>query len=69
MVQNLVHCMIVCDVVSARKAIPTGMIAGSAGQFLASPMDLVKTRLQAEGKRILEGEKPRCGLANILITH
>ena len=38
------------------------MIAGAAGQFLASPMDLVKTRLQAEGKRILEGEKARCVL-------
>lgn len=42
-----------------RKAIPTGMIAGAAGQFLASPTDLVKTRLQAEGKRILEGKKAR----------
>lgn len=35
------------------------MIAGAAGQFLASPTDLVKTRLQADGKRILEGKNAR----------
>jgi solute carrier family 25 uncoupling protein 27 len=41
------------------KAIPTGMIAGAAAQFLASPTDLVKIRLQTEGKRVLEGKSPR----------
>ena len=43
-----------------RKAIPTGMIAGAMGQFLASPTDLVKVRLQMEGRRVLDGFKPRC---------
>ena len=32
-----------------RKALPTGMIAGAGGQFLASPMDRVKIILQVEG--------------------
>lgn len=44
---------------TCRKAIPTGMIAGAGGQFLASPTDLVKVRLQVEGKRVLEGHPPR----------
>lgn len=39
-----------------RKAIPTGMIAGASAQFLASPTDLVKIILQAEGKKVLEGK-------------
>jgi len=42
-----------------RKAIPTGMISGAAAQFLASPTDLVKVQMQTEGKRLLEGKKPR----------
>ncbi len=42
-----------------RKAIPTGMLSGGMGQFLASPTDLVKTRLQMEGRRLLDGHKPR----------
>ncbi len=37
----------------------TGMISGGLGQFLANPMDLVKVRLQMEGKRMLEGHQPR----------
>ena len=52
---HFVHLYCVCF----RKAIPTGMISGAAAQFLASPMDLVKIQLQTEGKRILEGHKPR----------
>ncbi len=36
-----------------------GMIAGAAAQFLASPTDLIKVRLQMEGKRVLEGHTPR----------
>ena len=35
------------------------MIAGAMGQFLASPTDLVKVRLQMEGRRVLDGYKPR----------
>ena len=50
------HWTIIC-----RKAVPTGMIAGAMGQFLASPTDLVKVRLQMEGRRVLDGCKPRSG--------
>ena len=32
-----------------RKAVPTGMMAGAGGQFLASPMDRVKIILQTQG--------------------
>lgn len=42
-----------------RKAIPTGILSGGMGQFLASPTDLVKTRLQMEGRRLLDGHKSR----------
>ena len=42
-----------------RKAIPTGMLSGAMAQFIASPADLVKIRLQTEGQRIKEGKKPR----------
>jgi len=35
------------------------MFAGGLGQYLASPADLVKVRIQLEGKRMLEGKKPR----------
>lgn len=41
------------------KAIPSGMIAGAMAQYIASPTDLVKIRLQMEGKRVLEGKTPR----------
>ncbi|KAL5506582.1 hypothetical protein EMCRGX_G008260 [Ephydatia muelleri] len=41
------------------KAIPTGMLAGALAQFLASPADLVKVRLQMEGRRVLEGLEPK----------
>lgn len=41
------------------KAIPTGMMSGAMGQFLASPADLVKIRLQMEGRRRLDGMEPR----------
>ena len=42
-----------------RKAVPTGIVSGAAAQFLASPNDLVKVQMQMEGKRQLEGLKPR----------
>ncbi|RUS72343.1 hypothetical protein EGW08_019901 [Elysia chlorotica] len=35
------------------------MMAGGAGQFIASPADLVKVRLQMEGRRRLEGQPVR----------
>lgn len=38
------------------------MIAGCSAQFIASPTDLVKVRLQVEGKRVLEGKPARCRL-------
>lgn len=44
-----------------RKGIPCGMAAGAAGQFLASPTDLIKVRMQMDGRRKLEGLKPRYG--------
>lgn len=44
-----------------RKGIPCGMLAGAAGQFLASPTDLIKVRMQMDGRRELEGLKPRYG--------
>lgn len=44
---------------SPRKGLPTGMLSGAMGQFLASPTDLVKIRLQMEGRRQLDGLKPR----------
>ena len=41
------------------KAGTCGMIAGAAGQFLASPTDLVKVQMQMEGRRSLEGYSKR----------
>lgn len=41
------------------KAATSGLIAGSFGQFVASPMDLVKVQMQMEGRRKLEGKLPR----------
>lgn len=35
------------------------MSAGALGQFMASPLDLIKVQLQMEGKRRLEGKPPR----------
>lgn len=34
------------------------MTAGALGQLIASPTDLVKVRMQMEGRRILQGKKP-----------
>eukprot|EP00048_Salpingoeca_helianthica_P018489 m.242123 g.242123 ORF g.242123 m.242123 type:complete len:303 (-) comp25228_c0_seq1:54-962(-) len=36
-----------------------GMGCGAIAQFLANPTDLVKVRLQMEGKRMLQGHAPR----------
>ncbi|XP_078611630.1 mitochondrial uncoupling protein 4-like isoform X1 [Branchiostoma floridae x Branchiostoma japonicum] len=41
------------------KAVCGGLIAGSLGQFIASPTDLVKVQMQMEGRRILEGKPAR----------
>lgn len=38
------------------KAILAGGISGAIGQFCANPTDLIKVRMQNEGKRILRGE-------------
>lgn len=41
------------------KAVIGGLSAGSIGQFVTSPMDLVKVQMQMDGKRIMEGKPPR----------
>ena len=41
------------------KKVLAGMAAGGMGQFVASPTDLIKTQIQMEGKRRLQGKKPR----------
>lgn len=41
------------------KRILSGMITGSIGQLVASPTDVVKVRIQADGRLRLLGEEPR----------
>ena len=41
------------------KSLCVGVFAGGLGQFLASPVDLVKVRMQMEGRRLLQGLPPR----------
>lgn len=41
------------------KKVVAGMLAGGLGQFVASPTDLVKTHIQMEGKRRLQGKPAR----------
>lgn len=41
------------------KGVICGSTAGALGQFVASPTDLVKVRMQMEGRRRLEGHPPR----------
>jgi len=41
------------------KKVIAGMTAGGMGQLVASPTDLVKTQIQMEGKRRLQGKPPR----------
>lgn len=36
-----------------------GLLAGSLAQLVASPTDLVKVQMQAEGRRVLQGKPPR----------
>ncbi|XP_068632096.1 mitochondrial uncoupling protein 4 [Battus philenor] len=36
-----------------------GMSAGAMAQLIASPADLVKVQMQAEGRRLLQGKPPR----------
>eukprot|EP00494_Astrolonche_serrata_P002654 UN02660 len=38
-----------------RKAILAGGTSGAIGQFCANPTDLVKVRMQIEGRRLAEG--------------
>ena len=42
-----------------------GMTAGSLGQLAASPTDLIKVRMQMEGRRRLEGKPPRYGASDM----
>ena len=41
------------------KKVVAGMTAGGVGQLVASPTDLIKTQIQMEGKRGLQGKPPR----------
>lgn len=41
------------------KAACSGLLAGCIGQFVASPMDLVKVQMQMEGRRKMDGKSPR----------
>jgi len=41
------------------KKVVAGMMSGGIGQFMASPTDLIKTQIQMEGKRRLQGKPPR----------
>ena len=41
------------------KAAIAGLSAGSFGQFVSSPMDLIKVQMQMEGRRQMEGKAPR----------
>jgi solute carrier family 25 uncoupling protein 27 len=41
------------------KKVLAGMTAGGVGQLVASPTDLIKTQIQMEGKRRLQGKPPR----------
>ncbi|XP_067672038.1 mitochondrial uncoupling protein 4-like [Haliotis asinina] len=54
---------------SVWKASLGGVIAGAAGQFVASPTDLVKVQMQMEGKRRLEGKAPRVKNAGQAFVH
>ena len=44
---------------SFRMAVLVGCSSGALAQFLASPTDLVKVMMQADGKRKLEGKPKR----------
>ena len=41
------------------KGILAAMTAGFTGQFIASPTDLVKVRMQTDGRRVAEGKQAR----------
>jgi solute carrier family 25 uncoupling protein 27 len=41
------------------KRVVTAMSAGGFGQLVASPTDLIKTHMQMEGRRRLQGKPPR----------
>ena len=56
---------LVC-VCTLRKGLPCGMLSGAAGQFLASPTDLIKVRMQMDGRRELEGLKPRYSFIHVV---
>jgi solute carrier family 25 uncoupling protein 27 len=41
------------------KASLSGLSAGAAAQFIASPTDLIKVQMQMEGRKLLDGKLPR----------
>lgn len=48
-----------CNCLLIRKAVLSGLSAGAAAQFIASPTDLIKVQMQMEGRRRLDGKPPR----------
>ena len=51
------------------KSILASLMAGVIGQFIVTPMDLIKVRCQMDGRRELEGLRPRYrGLSHAVAT-
>ena len=51
------------------KGIVAGFSSGVIGQAIASPTDLVKVQMQADGKRVAAGHAPRyTGIGNAFAT-
>ncbi|CAE7494806.1 PUMP1 [Symbiodinium sp. KB8] len=47
------------DLLACRKRACAGMLTGGLGQFVASPTDVVKIRIQADGRLKLQGKEAR----------
>lgn len=47
------------NVTSFRRSPAGGLAAGSLAQLIASPTDLVKVQMQAEGRRVSQGKASR----------
>ena len=54
-----IHNMLFQDGFPLWKRVLAGLSAGGIGQLIASPADLVKTQIQMEGKRRLQGKPAR----------
>lgn len=48
-----------CTSLACRKRACAGMLTGGIGQFVASPTDVVKIRIQADGRLKLQGKEAR----------